>query len=57
VAVTLGIRQSGPLARVIGLLMAGTARRYVRTEAAGLKQRCEQAPARRLAADPDPADL
>lgn len=56
VAVTLGIRHAGPLAPVIGLLISGTSRRYVQTEAAGLRQRCEQAAASgRPAASQDPA--
>jgi uncharacterized protein YndB with AHSA1/START domain len=42
VAVTLGIRESGPLAPVIGLLTSGRSRRYVQTEATGLKQHCER---------------
>lgn len=41
VAVTLGIRESGPLAPVTGLLLPGLIRRYVQMEADGLKHRCE----------------
>ena len=41
VAVTLGIRQTGPLAWLVGLLTSGLTRRYVETEASGLKRRCE----------------
>jgi len=41
VTVTLGIRQSGTLAPVIGLLTSKTTRRYIKMEAEGLKQRCE----------------
>jgi uncharacterized protein YndB with AHSA1/START domain len=40
---TLTIRQSGPLGAVLGLLMSSLTRRYVRTEAHGLKRRCEGA--------------
>ncbi|OHV37660.1 MULTISPECIES: SRPBCC family protein [Pseudofrankia] len=43
VTVTLSIRQSGPLASVVGLLTARQTRRYVDTEAQSLKARCEQA--------------
>jgi hypothetical protein len=39
--VTLAIRQSGPLAPIVGLLTSGLTRRYVNIEAQGLKQRCE----------------
>jgi uncharacterized membrane protein len=39
--VTLAIRQSGPLAPVVGLLISRMTRRYVNIEAQGLKQRCE----------------
>ena len=41
VGVTLSIRQTGPLAWLVGLLTSGLARRYVQTEATGLKRRCE----------------
>ena len=41
VEVTLGIRQTGPLAWLIGLLTSRLTRRYVQTEANGLKRRCE----------------
>ena len=41
VGVTLSIRQTGPLAGLVGLLASGLTRRYVRTEANGLKRRCE----------------
>ncbi len=40
--VTLRIRMSGPLAWLIGALYGGKSRRYVDTEAAGLRTRCEQ---------------
>ena len=43
VTVTLGIRQSGTMAPVIGLFASGLIRRYVETEAASLKERCEGA--------------
>jgi uncharacterized membrane protein len=56
VAVTLGIRQSGLLAPVSWLLSSGMTRRYLRTEAEGLRRHCQQAAARLPAADPDPAD-
>jgi hypothetical protein len=39
--VLLGFGQSGLLGSVAGLLMAPLIRSYVRTEAAGLKSRCE----------------
>ena len=39
--VTLRIRQSGALAGLFGALYGSRSRRYVDTEAAGLKQRCE----------------
>ncbi|MBL7496874.1 SRPBCC family protein [Frankia sp. CNm7] len=42
VTVTLSIRQTGPLAGLIALLAGGLTRRYVDTEAASLKSRCEQ---------------
>lgn len=41
VTVTLSVRQSGPLAPVVGLFMGRLVRRYVDTEAAGLRRRCE----------------
>jgi uncharacterized protein YndB with AHSA1/START domain len=41
VTVTLAVHQSGPFAALIGLLIGAKARRYVRMEADGLKQRCE----------------
>ncbi|OHV49437.1 SRPBCC family protein [Pseudofrankia sp. BMG5.36] len=42
VTVTLSIRQSGPLAPLVGLLTGRQTRRYVDTEAQSLKRRCEQ---------------
>ncbi|WP_045877569.1 SRPBCC family protein [Pseudofrankia sp. DC12] len=42
VTVTLSVRQSGPLAPVVGLLTGRQTRRYVDTEAEGLKRRCER---------------
>ena len=39
---TLRFTQTGPMSPVVGTLMSGLIRRYVRTEAAGLKVRCEQ---------------
>ncbi|MBL7490903.1 SRPBCC family protein [Frankia sp. AgB1.9] len=42
VTVTLSVRQSGLLAPVIGLLTGRQTRRYVDTEAQGLKHRCER---------------
>jgi uncharacterized membrane protein len=39
--VVLTFAQSGPVGTVLGVLMAGLIRSYVRTEAAGLKKRCE----------------
>jgi uncharacterized protein YndB with AHSA1/START domain len=41
VTVTLGIRQSGGMAWLVGLLTGRLIRRYVRMEADGLKRRCE----------------
>ncbi|MBX6383274.1 MAG: SRPBCC family protein [Microbispora sp.] len=41
VSAQLGIEQSGPLAPLMSLLIGGRVRRYVRTEAESLKQRCE----------------
>lgn len=43
VTVSLGIRQRGALAWLVGLLTAGMTRRYVRMEADGLKHRCQGA--------------
>jgi uncharacterized protein YndB with AHSA1/START domain len=45
VAVTLGIEHSGALAGMVGRLTGRRTQRYITTEAAGLKQRCEAAPA------------
>lgn len=42
VTVTLGIRQTGLLAPLVGLLTGGMTRRYVQLEALGLKRRCEE---------------
>ncbi|ADP84036.1 SRPBCC family protein [Pseudofrankia inefficax] len=42
VTVTLSVRQSGPLAPVVGLLTGRQTRQYVDTEAQGLKRRCER---------------
>ncbi|OHV30752.1 MULTISPECIES: SRPBCC family protein [Pseudofrankia] len=42
VTVTLSLRQSGPLAPIVGLFMARLVRRYVDTEAQGLRGRCER---------------
>jgi carbon monoxide dehydrogenase subunit G len=39
--VTLRIRQTGALSGLFGVLYGSRTRRYVDTEAAGLKQRCE----------------
>jgi hypothetical protein len=39
--VTLSFTQAGPVGSVLSVLMAPLIRRYVRTEAAGLKARCE----------------
>jgi uncharacterized membrane protein len=41
VRVTLGLRQTGVLAPIVGLFTGARTRRYVQIEAAGLKQRCE----------------
>jgi uncharacterized protein YndB with AHSA1/START domain len=41
VAVHLGIRRSGPLAKLVDRLSAGLTKRYVGMEAEGLKRRCE----------------
>lgn len=43
VRVTLRIRQTGLLAPLVGLLTSGRTRRYVQTEADGLKRWCESA--------------
>ena len=40
--VTLALHQSGPLAPLLGLLTGKLSRRYVETEAQGLKGRCER---------------
>ncbi|MEV7331582.1 SRPBCC family protein [Micromonospora sp. NPDC093244] len=40
--VELAIDQSGPLAGPVGWLYGGLLRRYVRTEADGLRRRCER---------------
>jgi uncharacterized protein YndB with AHSA1/START domain len=40
-AVTLGIRQWGPLAPLVGLVSGRRVRRYLHVEADGLKRRCE----------------
>ena len=40
-AVTLSIDQSGFLARIVAVVTSGMTRRYVDTEAQGLKARCE----------------
>ncbi len=40
-SVRLAFEASGPVARLLWPLIGGTARRYVETEAAGLKRRCE----------------
>ncbi|OAA29546.1 Polyketide cyclase / dehydrase and lipid transport [Frankia sp. EI5c] len=42
VTVRLSLRQSGPLAPVVGLLMGRLVRRYVDTEAQGLRAHCEE---------------
>lgn len=42
VTVTLSLRQSGPLAPIVALFMARLVRRYVDTEAQGLRQHCER---------------
>ncbi|KPM56169.1 polyketide cyclase [Frankia sp. R43] len=42
VTVRLSLRQSGPLAPVVALLMGRLVRRYVDTEAQGLRTRCEE---------------
>ncbi|MEX5637887.1 SRPBCC family protein [Parafrankia sp. FMc2] len=41
VTVRLSLRQSGPLAPVVALFMARLVRRYVDTEAQGLREYCE----------------
>jgi uncharacterized membrane protein len=41
VGVTLSLRQSGPLAPLVGLFMGRLVRRYVDTEAQRLRERCE----------------
>ena len=43
VTVTLSIRMTGPMARLVNLFYAGLTRRYVQMEASGLKQRSENA--------------
>lgn len=43
VTVTLSIRQTGVVGEVLGRLFGGRSRRWVRMEAAGLKQRAEPA--------------
>jgi uncharacterized membrane protein len=48
---TLGLRQSGPLAGVVGALTGSRSRRYVRMEAEGLKRAAES---RRAAAPRSP---
>jgi len=40
---TVGLEQFGPLAPLVGLVMGSRIRRFVRMEAAGLKQRAERA--------------
>ncbi len=42
VEVHLGIRRSGPLAKVVSAVSASLTRRYVAMEAKGLKERCEE---------------
>mgnify|MGYP002620563663 CR=1 FL=1 len=42
--ITIGIRQQGPLARLVGLLTAAKTRRYLALEAAGLKAAAEAVP-------------
>lgn len=49
VRVELTIAQRGVLAPLVGLLAGPTIRRYLRTEAAGLKRRCEQSASERAA--------
>ncbi len=39
--VALALRQSGPLAPLLGILTSRLSQRYVETEAQGLKRRCE----------------
>jgi uncharacterized protein YndB with AHSA1/START domain len=41
IVVSLGLRQRGPLAGLVGILTARLTRQYVQMEAQGLKQRCE----------------
>ena len=43
VTVMLSLRQSGPLAPLVAVFMARLVRRYVDTEARGLRERCERA--------------
>ncbi|WP_338013787.1 hypothetical protein [Pseudofrankia asymbiotica] len=42
VTVTLSLRQSGPLAPIVGLFMSRLVRRYVDTEAQRLRRRRER---------------
>jgi uncharacterized protein YndB with AHSA1/START domain len=45
ITVSLGVRQSGALAWLVGLLAGGMTRRYVRMEAEGLQRQCQAAAA------------